>query len=150
MDELKVGYNTGSTQYIVIKIGEEEYGINISYVENISRMVHITRVPKVQPYLRGVINLRGEVIPVMSLRLKMGLADDVYTKATRIIILKLEQHGTIGIIVDQVREVVTLEESQIEKVINEGPQEKFVTSVGKCENGLVSLLDLNVVALEKE
>ena len=68
------------------------------------------------PYLKGVINLRGEVIPIMSLRLKMFLPEDEFTKATRIIILKLEQYGNIGVIVDEVREVVTLDEEHIEKI----------------------------------
>ena len=89
-----------AAQYIVVRLGEEQYGIDIRYVDNIVRMQHITRVPKVASYIRGVINLRGEVIPVMSIRLKMGLPEDVEVKSTRIIILKHEQHGTIGIIVD--------------------------------------------------
>ncbi|MCQ2519333.1 MAG: chemotaxis protein CheW [Lachnospiraceae bacterium] len=151
MDELKIGTNSGSVQYIVIKLGDESYGINISYVENITRMVHITRVPKVANYLKGVINLRGEVVPVMSLRLKMGLDEDEYTKNTRVIILKLEQHGTIGIIVDEVKEVVTLEEGQIEKVSADANTEhsNYVVSVGKCDQGLISLLDLNAVLTEQ-
>jgi purine-binding chemotaxis protein CheW len=154
MDEARLTTTASGNnmQYIVIKVGDESYGINISFVENISRMVHITRVPKVASYLKGVINLRGEVIPVMSLRLKMGLEDAEYTKASRIIILKLEQHGTIGVIVDEVKEVVTLEEEQVEKVSADANQEhaNFVSSVGKCSTGLISLLDLNVVATEKE
>ena len=154
MDEARLTTTASGNnmQYIVIKVGDESYGINISFVENISRMVHITRVPKVASYLKGVINLRGEVIPVMSLRLKMGLEDAEYTKASRIIILKLEQHGTIGVIVDEVKEVVTLEEEQVEKVSADANREhaNFVSSVGKCSTGLISLLDLNVVATEKE
>ena len=106
MDELRVANELDTTQYIVIKIGEESYGINIAFVDNIVRMQHITRVPKVAPYLKGVINLRGLVVPVMSLRLKMGLEEDVITKATRIIILKSEAQGIIGIIVDEVKEVI--------------------------------------------
>ena len=86
-----------TTQYIVIRLGAEQYGIDISYIENIVRMQNITRVPKVPAYLKGVINLRGEVIPVMSLRLKMDLPEDEITRATRIIILKLEQQGNVGI-----------------------------------------------------
>ena len=70
-------------QYIVIRLGDEQYGIDISYVNNIVRMQHITRVPKVSNYIKGVINLRGEVLPVISLRLKMGLDEDQYDKATR-------------------------------------------------------------------
>lgn len=70
-------------QYIVVKIGNEQYGIDISYVDNIVRMQKITRVPKAQSYFKGVINLRGEVVPVMSLRTKMGLEADVFTNASR-------------------------------------------------------------------
>lgn len=140
------------TQFIVVKFGEEQYGIDIKYVENIVRMQHITRVPKVANYIKGVINLRGEVIPVMSVRLKMNLEEDIETKATRIIILKLEQHGNIGILVDEVKEVVNLDETQIEKMSYETREENssFIYGIGKYEGGLISLLDLNAVALERE
>lgn len=148
MEEIKVAGE--STQFIVIKLGDEQYGIDIKYIDNIVRMQHITRVPKVDEYLKGVINLRGEVIPVMSIRIKMGLEPDVETKASRIIILKLEQQGTIGIIVDEVKEVVTLEEDQIEKMSYDSRDEKahFLYGIGKYEGGLISLLDLNAVVLE--
>lgn len=150
MEELKGSYNT--TQYIVVKLGTEQYGIDIKYIDNIVRMQSITRVPKVAPYLKGVINLRGEVLPVMSVRLKMGLPEDEITKATRIIILKLEQHGTIGFIVDEVKEVVTLSDEQIDKITYDNKEDKvnFVYAVGKVDSGLVSLLDLNAVVMEKE
>ncbi|MBP5153271.1 MAG: chemotaxis protein CheW [Lachnospiraceae bacterium] len=152
MDELKVENGSVLEQFIVIKIGDEQYGINIAYVDNIVRMQQITRVPKVAPYINGVINLRGIVVPVMSLRLKMGLPADEFTKSTRIIILKLESQGTVGIIVDEVREVITLDSEQIEKVSNDTQNDKvnFVQSVGKANGGLVSILDLNAVATEKE
>lgn len=138
-------------QYIVIKLGSEQYGIDIKYIDNIVRMQHITRVPKVADYLKGVINLRGEVIPVMSLRLKMELEADEITKATRIIILKLEQHGTIGIIVDAVKEVVTLRTDEIEKVTYDAKEDRtnFVNGIGKNGDELISILDLNAVAVEK-
>lgn len=150
MEELKEGFET--TQYIVIKIGEEQYGIDIKYIDNIVRMQHITRVPKVLSYLKGVINLRGEIVPVMSLRLKMDLEADEITKGTRIIILKVEQYGMIGVIVDEVKEVVTLENSQIEKVAYDSKEEKsnYINGIGNYEGGLISLLDLNTVTLEKE
>ena len=152
MEELKIVSDTNTTQYIVIKIGEEQYGIDIKYIDNIVRMQQITRVPKVAPYLRGVINLRGEVIPVMSLRLKMDLPIDEITKATRIIVLKVEQEGMIGVIVDEVKEVVTLDNSQIEKVSYDSKEDKvnYINGIGKYEGGLISLLDLNTVTLEKE
>ncbi len=148
MDELKVASET--TQFIVIRLGDEQYGINIKYIDNILRMQKITRVPNVASYLKGVINLRGEVIPVMSIRIKMGLEEDVVTKASRIIIIKMEQQGMIGVIVDEVKEVVTLETEQVEKVAYDSKDEKdnFISGVGKCEGGLISLLDLNLVMPE--
>lgn len=148
MDEIRIGFDL--TQYIVIKIGEEQYGIDIKYIDNIVRVQHITRVPKVAEYLKGVINLRGEVIPVMSLRLKMELEADEYTKNTRIIILKVDGCETTGIIVDQVKEVVTLDETQIEKVSYDRKDDKtnYVAGIGKHEDELISLLDLNAVLAE--
>lgn len=141
-----------TVQFIVIRLGEEQYGIDIKFIDNIVRMQHITRVPKVASYLKGVINLRGEVIPVMSIRVKMGLEEDEITRATRIIILKLEQQGNVGIIVDEVKEVVTLETTQIEKVAYDSKEEKlnFIYGIGKYEGGLISLLDLNSVTLDKD
>lgn len=139
-----------ATQYIVIQLGVEQYGIDIQYVDNIVRMQNITRVPKVAKYINGVINLRGEVIPVMSIRLKMGFDEDEFTKNTRIIILKLEQHGTIGIIVDEVKEVVTLGNEEIEKFSFDSKDEKsaWLSGIGKFNNQLISLLDLNAVIAE--
>ena len=81
MEQLKLTdtVETAETaQYIVTKLGAEQYGIDIRYIDNIVRMQHITRVPKVANYLKGVINLRGEIVPVMSIRLKMGFEDDVF------------------------------------------------------------------------
>jgi len=139
-----------SIQYIVIRLGDEQFGIDIRYIDNIVRMQSITRVPKVPAYLKGVINLRGEVIPVMSIRMKMGLPEDEIARATRIIILKLEQQGNVGIIVDEVKEVVTLETTQIDKMSYDTKEggTNFVTGVGKHNGELISLLDLNSITLE--
>ena len=82
-------------QYIVVTLGGEHYGIDISFVDNIVRLSSITRVPKAPEHYKGVINLRGEVVPVMSIRMKMGLEDDQFTNSTRIIILKLEESSLI-------------------------------------------------------
>lgn len=152
MDELKEQFER--TQFIVIKYGDESFGIDIKYVDNIVRMQRITRVPKVQSYIKGVINLRGEVIPVISLRLKMGLEEDVITKATRIIIIKLDTGDSIGVLVDEVQEVVTLENSSIEKVSHNQNDAKsnFIFGVGKDDDRerLISLLDISTSFAEKE
>ena len=142
-----------SKQYIVTKLDTEQDGIDISYVDNIVRMTRITRVPKSQPYFKGIINLRGEVIPVMSLRLKFGLTDDEVTNATRIIIIKLEDlDGSIGLLVDEVKEVVTLSDESIEKPSNSNNSEKakYLLGVGRTHDTLISLLNMQNVIIEKE
>ncbi len=150
MDELKAISEYDTTQYIVIHIGDEQYGIDIKYVENIVRMQSITRVPNVQEYFRGVINLRGEVVPVMSLRRKLELDDDVITNNTRIIIIKLEANAPIGVIVDEVKEVVTLENSSVDSVSRSSKKEEnsYINGIGKTGDTLISLLDLNMVISE--
>ena len=139
-------------QYIVVKIGSEQYGIDISYIDNIVRMQKITRVPTSQFYFKGVINLRGEVIPVMSIRRKMGLEDDVYTGASRIIILKFEQKDALGIVVDEVKEVINLGPDEIDKLSHSSrePKEMFINGIGKNGDELVSLFDINAIIDEHE
>lgn len=138
-------------QYIVIRLGDEQYGIDIRSIDNIVRMQSITRIPKMPAYLKGVINMRGEVIPVISMRRKMDLEDDVITKTTRIIVLKLEQEGNVGFLVDEVKEVVTLSVNEIEKITYNAKDEKssLINAVGKHNGELISLFDLNAISLEE-
>ena len=134
-------------QYIVVQIGNEKYGIDINFIDNIVRMSKITRVPKVQSYFKGVMNLRGEIVPVMSIRKKMGLPEDVITDASRIIIIKLEEKGSIGIIVDEVREVITLNMAEVEKTT---AKDSFINGIGKNGDELISLFEINAIVEEKE
>lgn len=139
-------------QYIVVQIGSEKYGIDIRYVDNIVRMQKITRVPKAQVYFKGIINLRGEIVPVMSIRTKMGLDEDVITNASRIIILKLEEKGSLGVIVDQVCEVVTLSPDEIEtnNINSSHVKDTFINGIGKNGDQLISLFEINSIVDEKE
>lgn len=142
--------NDTSVQYIVVKIGNEQYGIDIKFIDNIVKSQEITRVPKTQSYYKGVINLRGEIIPVMSMRLKLGLAADEITSKTRIIIVKLEG-ATIGVIVDEVREVVTLDECDTEKVNRASGDDAasgYISGIGKSKGELISLLDVVSLIVE--
>ena len=134
-------------QYIVVQIGNEKYGIDINFIDNIVRMSKITRVPKVQSYFKGVMNLRGEIVPVMSIRKKMGLPEDVITDASRIIIIKLEEKGSIGIIVDEVKEVITLNMAEVEKTT---AKDSFINGIGKNGAELISLFEINAIVEEKE
>ena len=131
-----------TVQYIVVKIGNEQYGINIKYIDNIVRKQDITRVPKTQHYYKGV----------MSVRLKLGLEDDVYTDKTRYIIVKVEG-ATIGIIVDEVREVVTLNSDDTESVNRSAGDEvtnNYISAIGKHGGELISLLDIVSLIVENK
>lgn len=140
------------TQFIVTKIGNEQYGIDIQYVDNIVRMQKITRVPKAQHYYKGVINLRGEIIPVMSLRLKFDLEETPETKDTRIIIVKTDKQNSVGIIVDAVSEVVSLDEEHMERPNTDGSDSRmqFIALLGKYEGALISIISVGGLISEKE
>lgn len=147
MADLRIETLEETKQYIVVQIGNEKYGIDINFIDNIVRMQKITRVPKAQSYFKGVINLRGEIVPVMSIRKKMGLAEDMITDKSRIIILKLEEKGSIGIIVDEVCEVITLNMAEVEK---QAGKDSFINGIGKNGNELISLFEINAIVEEKE
>lgn len=139
--------NVDTKQYIILRFDSEQYGIDISFIDNIVRLQPITRVPHTQPYFLGIINLRGEVIPVMSMRRKFELAEKENTNATRILILKLEGNAKIGILVDEVREVVTLGEDDIEKLVTSDASDArtYLTGVGKYNDSLISLLNIHAL-----
>ena len=136
-------------QYIVVKLGSEQYGLNISFVDNIVRMQKITRVPKAPHHYVGVINLRGEIVPVMSVRRKMGLDDDEYTNKTRII----ELQGLIGVIVDEVKEVINLGEDDIDRNLqnsNNRADANFINGIGKDGEELISIFEITSIVDEVE
>lgn len=141
-----------SKQYIIVELGNEQYGIDIQYIDNIVRMQRITRVPKAQSYFKGVINLRGEVIPVMSLRLKFDFDEDEITNKTRILIIKPDSQASVGIIVDSVKEVLELSNDMIDKVAKDVNDERsaYLSGVGKNGDSLISILNITEIFMEKE
>ena len=136
-----------TVQYIVVSIGNEQYGLDISYVDNIVRMCKITRVPKAPAHYIGVINLRGEIVLLMSLRRKMNLEDDVFTDITRIIILKTEEQGLVGIVVDEVKEVIALAEDEIDRNTQNSQSDKtqYINGIGKNGDELISILEISSI-----
>ena len=140
-------------QYIVVSIGNEHYGLDISYVDNIIRMCKITRVPKAPFHYVGIINLRGEVVPLMSLRRKMKLDDDEFTDMSRIIILKTEEQGLVGVIVDEVKEVIALSEDEIDRNAQQASQtekENYINGIGKNGEELISIFEISSILDETE
>lgn len=155
MEELAVRNNVANKseikQYIVIRINNEFFGIDIMNVDSIVKIQQITRVPKSQDYFIGVINLRGEIVPVMSLRKRFGVEEVPDDSETRIIILKLDQN-LVGIKVDMVRDVVALEETDIEKnnIVTGNNGQMFIKAVGKHDDELISILGLHSVVIDRE
>ena len=133
-------------QLVSFKISNEEFGVDILCVQEINRMLQITKMPNTPEFIEGVINLRGRVIPVLDLRVKLGMPRIEHDKNTRIIVVELKGK-TIGFIVDEVSEVL-----RIPKSITEAPPEMvggvnsdFITSIGKLEDRLLILLDLEKI-----
>lgn len=124
-------------KYLAVMAGDGQYGIDIGSIEGVLRVEKIVRVPGSQPYFAGVCHHHGTVVPVLSLRRKLGFGEDVLTEASRIVALKMEQKALLGILVDRVGEVVDLCEQEIDSSADE---EAFINGVGKVGDGTISLL----------
>ena len=138
-------------QLVSFNIGEEEFGVDILKVQEINRMVEITRVPNAPEYVDGVINLRGKVIPVINLRRRFGLQRKEKDKNTRIIVVELSGK-VLGFVVDAVSEVLRIPQSVTEPPpsIIGGIRAEYITAIGKLENRLLILLDLERVLTVEE
>ncbi|KNY28358.1 chemotaxis protein CheW [Pseudobacteroides cellulosolvens] len=130
-------------QFVVFVLSDEEYGLDIQIVNTIEKMIPITRVPKTPKFIKGVINLRGDIVPIMDLKERFGLPQIEETEETRIIIVKFED-VQMGIIVDEVKEVIYINEEQIESTTSlakEGLMEN-VLGAGKVDNRVITLLNI--------
>ena len=138
-------------QFVVFKLGEECYGVEILQVQTIERMLELTSIPDAPDFVEGVTNLRGEVIPVVDLRKRFGLPDVEQTDQTRIITVKI-QDMQIGMIVDEASEVVKVSEGAIEPpptIVGE-LKSTYLEGVAKLENRLLVIIDLCKVFQEEE
>lgn len=142
----------GETQVVAFKLRKEEYGFNILNVREIRGLTDITRVPFASDFIKGVINLRGSVLPVIDLKKRLGLQDMDYTEDTRIVVVR-EADVEVGMVVDAVTGVITLRGEHIDAtkaVDNENS--RFITGVGKVEGErLIILLNLEaIIGLQDE
>ncbi len=135
-------------KYMTFKLADEEYGLEILKVREIIGLMEITRVPKTKAFIRGVINLRGRVIPVIDVRRKFNMAETQPTDQTVIIVVQVGVGGnelTMGILVDEVLEVLNIAQEQIEPPPDLGSgafDTDFILGVGKTEGGVIFLLDI--------
>ena len=132
-DELKL---------IIFKLGREEYGMDILRVQEIKRMMSITRVPSTPPFIKGVINLRGSVLPVIDLRTRLGLVEAELGDAARIIVI-MANETTVGFIVDEVVEVTTINTQNVEvaHALSTGLSTEYISGIAKADNRLFIMLN---------
>lgn len=138
-------------KYMTFKLRSEEYGLEILKVREIIGLMDITRVPRTREFIRGVINLRGKVIPVVDLRLKFGMEKTEPTEQTVIIVVQYmceERNYTMGILVDEVLEVLNIGSAQIEPAPDFGSDSidtEFILGIGKADKRVIFLLDIGKV-----
>jgi len=142
-------------KYLTFTLDEEEYGIGIIKIKEIIGMMAITSVPQTPEFVKGVINLRGKVIPVVDLRLRFGLNAIDYTERTCIIVVEIDGHSekvTIGVVVDAVSEVMNIKGDDIEDTPTFGTKlnTDYILGMAKMEGGVKILLDIDCVLSEHE
>lgn len=137
-------------KYLTFSLGVEEYGIGILKIKEIIGMMPITAVPRTPPYVKGVINLRGKVIPVIDLRVKFGMEEKAYTEKTCIIVVEIKgQNNSVlmGIVVDAVSEVLNIKAGDIEETPTFGTNLDldYISGIAKINGGVKILLDIDEV-----
>ena len=137
---------TDELKLIIFKLGREEYGMDILRIQEIKRMMGITRVPSTPSFIKGVINLRGSVLPVFDLRSRLGLAEGDLTEAARIIVV-LVNEGIVGFIVDEVVEVTTINTGNVETAtaLSNGLSTEYISGIAKADNRLFIMLNPDAI-----
>jgi len=143
-DVIKSSGGNTILQLVTFTLGNEEYAVDILKVQEINRMKEITRVPNSPPYVEGVINLRGKVIPVVNLRKKFGLAEKGNDEQSRIMIMDI-QGITMGLVVDSVSEVLRVPSDIVEPTppMASNISTEFIKGIAKLEDRLIILLDMD-------
>lgn len=143
--------DTQHGRYLTFILGAEVYGIEIQHVTEIIGMQVITRLPELQEHIRGIINLRGKIIPVIDIRLRFKKEALEYNDRTCIIVIDIEDI-TVGMIVDQVDEVITFEDEDIVPLPDNktGIQNHFIAGIGKKEDHVTLILDCMRLLIEEE
>lgn len=130
-------------EFVTFRLNQEYYGINIQNVENIEKVLPITRVPYTQNYIKGVVNLRGIIVPVVDLRARFGLEPKPVSEETRIIIVNLDENK-IGMLVDSSSEVLQITDEDIDAAPNVKKEinNEFIKNIGKKSGRIIMLIDL--------
>ncbi len=151
MEAIATNKQTTEGKFLTFALEKEEYGVEILKVKEIIGLMDITTVPQTPEYMKGVINLRGKVIPVIDLRLKFSMPESEYTEETCIIVVEVGV-SLIGIVVDSVSEVMYIKGDEIEDAPSFGQEvdTKFILGLGKTKEKIIILLDINRVLSTEE
>ncbi|HWI55130.1 MAG TPA: chemotaxis protein CheW [Desulfobacteria bacterium] len=138
-------------QFVVFGIGTEEYGVPITQIKEINRLTTATKVPKSPTFIEGIINLRGQIIPIVDLKKRFDLELTEYTGDARIIVIQVSS-STFGVLVDSVSEVLRISTSDIEPAPNivSGIDSRYITGVAKVGERLLIMLDLDKLLSDEE
>jgi len=155
MDQVVKAMVNREGKYLTFSLAGEEYGIGILKIKEIIGMMPITTVPRTPAFVKGVINLRGKVIPVVDLRLKFGMEEMAYTERTCIIVVEIAGQGgsvLIGIVVDSVSEVLNIKATDIEETPTFGARldTDYILGMAKMNGGVKILLDIDKVLCVEE
>jgi purine-binding chemotaxis protein CheW len=138
-------------QLVSFRLGSEEYGVDIAQVQEIIRLVEITHVPRAPHFMEGVINLRGQLIPIIDLRTRFGMPRVAATKSTRIVVTEIA-NKRVGMVVDSVSEVLNIPTDHVEEAPDmvAGVGTEYIAGVGKINDRLIIMLDLAMVISTQE
>ncbi|MGD0152350.1 MAG: chemotaxis protein CheW [Thermacetogeniaceae bacterium] len=150
-DEEEENEDTQEDKYLTFVLNKEDFGIEIRYVTEIIGIQNVTEVPDMPLYVKGVINLRGKVIPVMDVRLRFGIEERPYDDRTCIIVINIDEQP-VGLIVDRVLEVLDIQKSEIEPPpkMRKGKNNKFIQGMGKVGEQVKILLNANKLLFDEE
>jgi len=135
-------------KYMCFKICDSDFATEISFVTEIIEVQDITPVPNTEPYLKGITNLRGTIVPVIDMRLRFGYEEIEYTSRTCIIVLNMDGSDHIGIIVDEVQEVLEIDEKSIQPpptTKEDSVKGGFVKALGLANDGVKQIIDINKI-----
>ncbi|MBT2660189.1 chemotaxis protein CheW [Bacillus sp. ISL-45] len=149
---MKVAENLVSDlKVIVFQLNDKEYGVPVSQVKSIEKIMHFTRVPHTNPFVKGVMNLRGVVTPLLDLRVRFGMGEQAYTEGTRVIIVSIDDKE-VGLIVDGANDVIDIPTSKIEpppEVVGL-EAEGYIDGVANLDKRLLILIDLHKILESRE
>jgi len=154
-DSLLAAVTDQDNKFLQFELDGEFYGIDILKVREINGMMDITAVPKTPSFMKGLINLRGKVVPVIDLRLKFGLAEAQYDERTSIIVIEFKSiHGQVqmGIVVDTVSEVINIPAENIESPPNFGSRlrSEYIKGMAKARGRVIIILDIDLILTDEE